>query len=419
MSNQISNSKAKYLRELANDSLSRYSLTWELQTDGSIHATMEMDWNGFQSAAFKSIGKGSLKDYTNVAVVLLHPEDSTPITLQHQVYERNGYVFCKWYYTNTYENPTEPLQFIIDYDVHNSIQKGCTLANCNDMFCTTQDNDENSMKEYCTQSFHPETVNQFKIPVQNVSYNFTLPNQDSFVPVSLTFVERGQEWDGSSQSKYGCTWNRISTSMYVNCDSLNSEIDISPQRPTFTWYVTDSDNTVPSCSIPCTKDKSAMYIGIGVGVAAWFLLIATFFIWKRRSNSNITYNESVQNFHETPVPSAPLQSGNENMNVLTTKQVQSLIPLVQHQAAYKNLSQTISRHNKNLSISDANYEHATIPHVFACETCSICLHDFDGKDMVRLLPRCAHLFHSKCIDPWLTSQKNCCPSCNEIVLKKL
>jgi hypothetical protein len=412
MRNLISN--LDLVRELANDSLSRYSLTWQLQIDGKIHVTMEMDWNGFNNAAFKSIGKGSLKDYSNVNVIQLHPEHSSPITLQHQVYERNGYVFCKWFATN--DTPSESMQFRINYDIQKSIQKGCTRAYCNDNFCTTQEKDGNVMQEYCTQSFYPETVNQFKIPVQNVSYNFTLPNENTYVPASLTFAEYQQ--DGSTGYKDECTWDRMDSTMYIQCDTLISDRTTSPQRPTFTWYVADSENVIPTCTIPCKKNNS-MWIGIGVGaVTAWFVLIAVFYIWKRKSNSNTTQHESMQNFHETPIPSAPFQNENMSMDVLTMEQVQSLLPLVQHKTAYSNLSQIISRHNKSLSATDANYENATTPNIFACETCSICLHDFYGNDKVRLLPRCAHLFHPKCIDPWLTSQKNCCPSCNEIVLKK-
>lgn len=42
--------------------------------------------------------------------------------------------------------------------------------------------------------------------------------------------------------------------------------------------------------------------------------------------------------------------------------------------------------------------------------CSICLGDYKGKDMVRLLPDCGHMFHPKCIDPWLRLHPTC-PLC--------
>lgn len=42
--------------------------------------------------------------------------------------------------------------------------------------------------------------------------------------------------------------------------------------------------------------------------------------------------------------------------------------------------------------------------------CSICLGDYKGKDMLRLLPDCGHLFHVKCVDPWLRKHPTC-PVC--------
>ncbi|MED6124217.1 hypothetical protein PIB30_056925 [Stylosanthes scabra] len=42
--------------------------------------------------------------------------------------------------------------------------------------------------------------------------------------------------------------------------------------------------------------------------------------------------------------------------------------------------------------------------------CSICLADYKGSDMVRVLPDCGHQFHVKCIDPWLRLHPTC-PLC--------
>lgn len=42
--------------------------------------------------------------------------------------------------------------------------------------------------------------------------------------------------------------------------------------------------------------------------------------------------------------------------------------------------------------------------------CSICLADYKSSDMLRLLPDCGHLFHLKCIDPWLRLHPTC-PVC--------
>ncbi|KAF3434419.1 hypothetical protein FNV43_RR25522 [Rhamnella rubrinervis] len=42
--------------------------------------------------------------------------------------------------------------------------------------------------------------------------------------------------------------------------------------------------------------------------------------------------------------------------------------------------------------------------------CSICLADYKGRDLLRLLPDCGHLFHLKCVDPWLRLNPTC-PMC--------
>ncbi|KAJ8484373.1 hypothetical protein OPV22_016858 [Ensete ventricosum] len=42
--------------------------------------------------------------------------------------------------------------------------------------------------------------------------------------------------------------------------------------------------------------------------------------------------------------------------------------------------------------------------------CSVCLGEFEDDDVLRLLPRCSHLFHTDCIDVWLASHVTC-PVC--------
>lgn len=42
--------------------------------------------------------------------------------------------------------------------------------------------------------------------------------------------------------------------------------------------------------------------------------------------------------------------------------------------------------------------------------CSICLADYKDTDVLGLLPDCGHLFHVKCVDPWLQQQATC-PVC--------
>ncbi|CUM65184.1 uncharacterized protein PRCAT00002812001 [Priceomyces carsonii] len=72
------------------------------------------------------------------------------------------------------------------------------------------------------------------------------------------------------------------------------------------------------------------------------------------------------------------------------------------------LDETKSVEMKDLGTDKVSELHEELH--FSSGTCAICLEVIEDDDLVRGLI-CGHVFHSECLDPWLTKRRACCPMC--------
>jgi hypothetical protein len=49
------------------------------------------------------------------------------------------------------------------------------------------------------------------------------------------------------------------------------------------------------------------------------------------------------------------------------------------------------------------------------ESCLICIENYKFNELKRILPKCKHCFHKKCIDKWLKKSATC-PVCRDLLL---
>ncbi|ELR06178.1 hypothetical protein GMDG_07833 [Pseudogymnoascus destructans 20631-21] len=52
------------------------------------------------------------------------------------------------------------------------------------------------------------------------------------------------------------------------------------------------------------------------------------------------------------------------------------------------------------------------PRAIHTASCSVCIESFVENENVRILP-CSHIYHQRCIDPWLLNLSSTCPLCRK------
>ncbi|KAL1813364.1 hypothetical protein DCAR_0625667 [Daucus carota subsp. sativus] len=125
--------------------------------------------------------------------------------------------------------------------------------------------------------------------------------------------------------------------------------------------------------------------GYGIGVSVGILLLIT----------TIT----LASYFCTRVQTTPPGTGPDRMII-------SEPPNMQHIVIEVGLDEETLKSYPKLRYSEAKLNNKDS----TATCCSICLGDYKGSDMLRLLPDCGHLFHLKCVDPWLRSHPTC-PVC--------
>ncbi|KAJ4954990.1 hypothetical protein NE237_011773 [Protea cynaroides] len=45
------------------------------------------------------------------------------------------------------------------------------------------------------------------------------------------------------------------------------------------------------------------------------------------------------------------------------------------------------------------------------DSCAVCLYEFEGREEIRRLTNCRHIFHKSCLDRWMDHDQKTCPLC--------
>lgn len=140
-------------------------------------------------------------------------------------------------------------------------------------------------------------------------------------------------------------------------------------------------------------EKNFENYGYGIGFSLLILVIlilitysSYLYIGKRSSTNNSSSHDIVNN------------------NITNTSIVENQLVFSQ-----QGLDETTLRNYPKLLYSQAK-SHNNKRDFLISSGCSICLVDYKDNDKLRLLPDCHHIFHVKCIDPWLRLHPTC-PNC--------
>ncbi|XP_058106742.1 brassinosteroid-responsive RING protein 1-like [Magnolia sinica] len=52
------------------------------------------------------------------------------------------------------------------------------------------------------------------------------------------------------------------------------------------------------------------------------------------------------------------------------------------------------------------------------DSCAVCLYEFEGREEIRRLTNCRHIFHRTCLDRWMDLDQKTCPLCRTSFVPK-
>eukprot|EP00979_Chaetoceros_neogracilis_P014561 scaffold4737_cov136-Chaetoceros_neogracile.AAC.3 len=341
-------------------------------------------------------------------------QSSNKTTLNHALTVRNGYHFVEIDFDKPLVSGHDTT-IEIEYEM----SKGDVIDSCQAKHtCPTP---------HIEKEFSAPWANQWKIPVHDVTYRFTVDSQyDQITPKILVLSDKEKQWKDSSCS--------IPTDESNNADFICSELDEASSKvvPTFRWYLNDSFGTMDYCSSKCDGGaptyNSILAAALGGTIALFYILLGLchFSGAAQRRRREQTRQDS----RTTALAVATLDKSQSSSFSYMDAKVRQL-PLLPFGAKdsqvadavqayeFESSAQQDSLDDNNADISPTRFRQQQIA-ISACGSCSICITDFTMGEMVCLLPRCGHAFHSECVRKWLVDQESAyCPLCQARVFIEL
>mmetsp|Transcript_1925 Transcript_1925/g.2925 ORF Transcript_1925/g.2925 Transcript_1925/m.2925 type:complete len:463 (-) Transcript_1925:490-1878(-) len=422
--------------------VTRYVLNWNRIGTGElpiIRTEMVIHFSVSNGAMY---GKGFKSIATSTVTDILVRDDLTGKVLRHETFERDGFQFVQWWFT---EVMTSAAQIMITYDIHDGVEGCSTNAYCSSYRCYSSegaDYDESYdgiLNPSCSESFSAPWANLWKVPVSNVTYRFILPEQDAYYNRYVDYSLLLKPWEVGEGCTSGSQYLEASSGeqqVYVKCEQLDTSRSTTPDRPVFTWYLDNSDESPSYCGKECSSRGDFPYFLLGkivlsamIGLLLLALVKRKYSAYRRRRDAQDALNlRSIEASLPVPQEFNQLRRINRTSepvkaNILTKEEVNRL-PVVQFGAAdveaaidkyyqtYKIGADRKTKKDENAHTTNRLGQKVAFS---ACISCSICICDFKEKEQVRMIPNCGHAFHTDCIKQWLTEQKRCCPLCQEMI----